>query len=153
MSSKKMTGILEQLQAEATCLEAEASKHSEQLKLIERQLAQIRKASRSLGEAEEKGQSPEKSTASKDEVYGLITKVLRQEGKLPVDQLRVRMEETLSRLGKARTGFSMRFQSAIKDSRFEVVEGVVRLNAERKEGTANSGDVQGRDSSPVSRVS
>lgn len=50
MTSKKINGILEQLQAEAASLEGEAVKHREQLKEIDRQLGQIRKAIRSLDE-------------------------------------------------------------------------------------------------------
>ena len=125
MSSKKMNGILEQLQVEAASLEAEALKHSEELKRIERQLLQIRKACRSLGAPEKTGQSTQQSTATKDEVFTLITRILKQEGKLSIQQLQSRVEQILQRHGKARTGFSMRFQSAIKDSRFEDVEGII----------------------------
>lgn len=115
MSTQTLSSIVEQLVAEERRLNQEVERLRTQLKVTDQQLSKVRKAAASLGMSV--STSPAKPTASLPEVKRLILQCLNEKRESTDEEIQAWVEKRLTEKGISRTGFSKRFQRAMKDVR------------------------------------
>lgn len=122
------------LREQLTPLDAEAGRLKGQLASVEEQSARLRAALEALGGGPPKAKPPKRGRpcAKKAEVLEIVTKLVRENGVVPVDDLEGLAKETVSsELGRSLSGFGLRFRESLADPRFAVDGGHCRLAANR----------------------
>jgi len=115
MSTQTLSSIIEQLVAEERRLNQEAEQLRTQLKATDQELSKVRKAAASLGRSV--SNAPAKPTASLPEVTRMILQCLNEKRESTDEEVQAWVEKRLTEKGISRTGFSKRFQSAMKEVR------------------------------------
>lgn len=133
--------IVEQVERERSLLRAKANKLEGELAVTEEQLARLDKAAAALIGAvlaadgdeaaklqvRKKSSKPRRPAVGRSQVAAAMEQVLRKVAVLEAVELRKQVENQLTAAGFSRMGFSLRFNEALKDSRFVSSPDGVRL--------------------------
>ena len=137
---ERLSGVLKTLRSEEATLRGEAQKLKAELKEKEADLKRVRAALAALGE-KPSGRA-KKPACSKAEVANAIAQVLQAQGVLEQAKLQTQVEELISKAGKSRMGFALRFKEALKDERFIDLPAGYRLDSGDDSPSAAAGREQ-----------
>jgi len=122
-----LDGITQQLRAEESRLVAEQAELDSRCREASRELRRVRSALSALGaKSDPRGRKEASNATSTAEAVEGIMHVLAARDAIPIQELRVLVQQWVKAAGKSLIGFHLRFASALRDQRFEVCDGVCR---------------------------